>query len=138
MADKKDNKPLLPGKPPRGNYQIWVILATIAVVFGVMYMSSNNNLKEINKIDFEQMIREKYVKKVVLIEDQKIVEITLTSDALQNAKYRQDAEKSPLSANANGPHYKMKIISVDNFDRWYTELVSKLPEGSRPEYKPET
>ena len=28
MADKKENnKPLLPTKPPRGNYQIWVILA---------------------------------------------------------------------------------------------------------------
>ena len=44
MADKKENnKPLLPTKPPRGNYQIWVILATVAVIFGVMYFNNSSN-----------------------------------------------------------------------------------------------
>lgn len=139
MADKKDsnNKPILPGKQPRGNYQIWVILATIAVVLAVVYMGQGSNMKEITKSDFEELIREKNVKKVVLIEDQKLVEITLTADAMQNAKYRQDVTKGPFGATPEAI-YKMRIISVDNFDRWYSELVSKIPESNRPEYKPET
>jgi len=118
MADKKENnKPILPTKPPRGNYQLWIIFATIAVVLGVTYMSSSSSLKEVTKSDFEQMVRGNDVKKVVLIEDQKLVEITMTADALQNAKYRQDVEKGPMSSGT-GPHYKLKIISVDNFDRY--------------------
>ncbi|HEY8935300.1 MAG TPA: ATP-dependent zinc metalloprotease FtsH [Cyclobacteriaceae bacterium] len=140
MADKpKENKPLLPGKAPKGNYQIWVILATVAVVLGVMYMSSLGSLKEISKSELENMIRENYVKKVILVEEQghPIAEITLNEEALKNAKYRQDFEKGPLGANSAGPHYKIKVISVDNFDNWYNSLVSKQPEGNRPEYKKE-
>ena len=59
MADKKENnKPLLPTKPPRGNYQIWVILATIAVIFGVMYINNSSDLKEVNQFEFEQMVKD--------------------------------------------------------------------------------
>ena len=57
MADKKENnKPLLPTKPPKGNYQIWVIIATIAVIFGVMYFNSANSLKEVDYDEFKQMV----------------------------------------------------------------------------------
>jgi cell division protease FtsH len=91
MADKKDNnKPLLPSKPPRGNYQIWVILATVAVIIGVMYFNNSNNLKEIDYDTFKQMVSSGDVKKVVLVQNRKFVEITLKPEALQNAKYKQD------------------------------------------------
>jgi cell division protease FtsH len=138
MADKKDSKPILPPKAPKGNYQLWIIFVTIAVVLGVMYFGANSNLKDITKSEFEQMVKANDVKKVVLIEDQKLVEVTLTTDALQNAKYKQQVDNSPMMGNSNGPHYKMKIISVDNFDRWYNDFISKIPENKRPEYKPET
>jgi AFG3 family protein len=140
MADKKDNrKPLLPNKPPRGNYQMWVILGTIALVLGIMYINNTGTLKEKTLAEFEQMIKARDIKKVALIEDQKMVEITLTPEALKSAKYRTDIEDSPMgNPNTAGPHFKMKIISVDNFDKWYNELVSKVPAGERPEYKPET
>jgi cell division protease FtsH len=142
MADKKDNnKPLLPSKPPRGNYQMWVILGTIALVLGIMYINQSGTLKEKSLAEFEQMIKARDIKKVALIKEQEIVEITLTPEALKSAKYRTDIEEGPMgNPNTNGPHYKMKIISVDNFDKWYNELLnnSKIPLNERPEYKPET
>lgn len=135
MADKKENnKPLLPNKPPRGNYQIWVILATVAVILGVMYISNSSDLKEINQYDFEQMVKSGDVKKVALIKNKDIVEVTLTADALQNAKYRQDIEEGVLGSNANGPHYRLTITSIDRFDEKYEELVKNLPQASRPQY----
>ncbi len=138
MADKKENnKPLLPTKAPRGNYQLWIIFATIAVVLGVMWMGSSNNLKMKEESEMFKMIKSGDVKRVVLIEDQKVVELTLTEDALQNAKYRQDIEKSPMGSNT-GPHYKVKIISIDNFDKDIKDFLNKLPENGRPEYKSET
>jgi AFG3 family protein len=134
MADKKENKPLLPNRPPRGNYQIWVILATIAVILGVMYLNNSNELKEVTQYDFEQMVRNGDVRKVALIKNQELVEITLKSEALQNAKYRQDIENGPLGSSANGPHYKLRITSIDRFDEKFEELTKKLPDTNRPEY----
>jgi AFG3 family protein len=139
MADKKENnKPLLPNKPPRGNYQIWIILATIAVIFGVMYINNSSDLKEVTQNQFEQMVKAGDVKKVTLIKNKDIVEITLTADALQNAKYRQDIEEGVMGSS-NGPHYKLTITSIDRFDEKYQEMIDKLPDAvNRPEYTPET
>ncbi len=136
MADKnRENKPLLPNKAPRGNYQIWVILATIAVILGVMYINNSSDLKEINQYEFEQMVKSGDVRKVTLIKNQEMVEITLTSEALQNAKYKQDITEGPLGSSASGPHYKMPITSIDRFDEKYEELMKKIPdEANRPEY----
>jgi len=65
MADKKENnKPLLPTKPPRGNYQIWVILATVAVIFGVMYFNNSSSLKDVDYDAFKQMVRSGDVRKL--------------------------------------------------------------------------
>jgi AFG3 family protein len=137
MADKKNDKPLLPTKPPRGNYQIWVILATIAVVLGVMYINNSSDLKEIQMREFERMIESRDVRKVALIKNQELVEVTLTSDALQSAKYKQDITDGPLGANTNGPHYKLRITSIDRFDEKFEQMVAKLPDAERPEYATE-
>src|SRR6186713_1022912 len=118
MADKnKESKPLLPNKAPRGNYQIWVILATIAVILGVMWINNSSDLKEINEDQFEAMVRSGDVRKVTLIKNQELVEITLTSEAQQSPKYKQDITDGPLGgSNTSGPHYKYRITSIDRFD----------------------
>lgn len=121
MADKERNK-MQPPRPPRTNYQMWVILIAVAVILGVVYANSSSTLKEIDQPRLESMIKAGDVKKLALIKDQEMVEITLTADALNNAKYREDIKESPISNNATGPHYKIKVISVDNFDSWYRNL----------------
>jgi AFG3 family protein len=139
MADKpKENKPLLPNKSPRGNYQMWVILGILALVLGIMWLNKTGTLKEKNQSEFEQMLQDRSVKKVALIEDQKVIEITLKPEALNNAKYRDAKENTSLGSNENGPHYKMQIMSVDNFDAKFTRELEKMPAGERPEYKRET
>lgn len=140
MADKKDNnKPLLPTKPPRGNYQIWVILATVAVIIGVMYFNNSNNLKEVDYDTFKRMVSDGDVKKVVLVQNRKFVEITLRPEALQNAKYKQDLNinEGPLGGSASGPHFSMKVVDVGNFDQEFRTIRDKLPPDRSPEYKPE-
>ena len=86
MADKKkENKPLLPGKGPKGNYQMWVIFASIAIIFAVMIFNSSSSLKEKNFNDLKEMVANGDVKKVVLIQEPKMAEVTLRSEALENA-----------------------------------------------------
>jgi cell division protease FtsH len=139
MADKKENKPLLPNKAPRGNYQIWVILATIAVILGVMYINNSSDLKEVTQSEFEKMVESGDVRKVTLIKNQEMVEITLTSEALQNAKYRQDITEGPLGgSNATGPHYKLPITSIDRFDEKFEALTKRIDSAKVPEYNSTT
>jgi cell division protease FtsH len=139
MADKKENnKPLLPTKPPKGNYQIWVIIATIAVIFGVMYFNSASSLKTVRYDDFKEMVKNGDVRKVVLIQNQKFVEVTLTSAALQNAKYKQDINNGPLSSGTSGPHYVLKVVDAGNFDQEFRTFLDKqVSQSQRPEYDTE-
>jgi AFG3 family protein len=122
MSDQKKESKIMPPKPPKGNYQLWVILVTVAVILGVMYINSSSSIKEVKQADLERMIESGDVKKVVLIKEQELVEVTLKPEALKNAKYSQDIKEGPMGANTAGPHYKVKIISVDNFDNWYNSL----------------
>jgi AFG3 family protein len=137
MADKKENKPLLPPKTPRGNYQIWVILATVAVIFGVMYMHSSSGLSEKSLDEFYRMVNNGDVKKVVLVQNRKFVEVTLTQDALKNAKYESDVSQGPLGSSAAGPHFIVKVVDPGDFDQEFRKMKESLAESKRPDYKPE-
>jgi len=135
MADKRDNKPLLPAKPPRGNYQIWVIFAAVALIFGVMFYNNLTNLKEINRDEFENMVNSGDVKKVELVQNRKIVEVTLKPEALKNAKYKEDLNSSTFGANAAGPHFFLKVVDPGTFDREFRDKL-RDKKGDKPEYKP--
>ncbi|HEX5167803.1 MAG TPA: ATP-dependent zinc metalloprotease FtsH [Cyclobacteriaceae bacterium] len=134
MTDKKD-KPLLPNKPPKGNYQIWVIMVSIAVIFGIFYLNNFSELPEKTYDEFEEMVKSNDVSQVLLIKNQDIAEITLKPEALQNAKYKQELEHSPLGVSPKGPHFKVKIVSVDRFDAQFEQLRSKNTNASNIEYK---
>lgn len=137
MADKKENKPLLPTKPPRGNYQIWVILATIAVIFGVMYFNNSSSLKDVDYDAFKQMVKSGDVRKVTLVQNRKFVEITLKSEALQNAKYKDQLNNSTFGNGNAGPHFIMKVVDSGNFDQEFRIFRDKLTAEQSPEYKTE-
>ena len=111
MADnKKDNKQLLPTKPPRGNYQIWVIMIAIAVIFGIIYLNHSSDLPEKNYAEFEQMVKSSDVSKVLLVKNLDIAEVTLKPEALQNAQYKQDISQSPLRVEPKRPNFRIKVV----------------------------
>ena len=133
MADKerKDNSNM-PPRLPRPNYQIWIILGLVAVVIGVSYLTRTSALTEIQLSRFEDIVQSRDVKKLVLIENEKLVEITLKPEALQNSKYKNDLERnSPLGLSQSGPHYKMKIGSIDKFVDQYEAITKNVPRDQR-------
>jgi len=130
MADKERENKILPPKVPRPNYQMWIILALVAVILAVSYFNRSGDLAEIHSSTFKDMIQRKDIKKVVLIKNEDLVEITLKAEALQNAAYKQELEKSsPFGVNPNGPHYKLKIGSIDKFQADYDDLKKKNDEA---------
>ena len=94
MADKpRQQKPLMGGKPNRPNYQLLIIVVLITVVFGFSYFSRSNSAKDITWHRFEQMVLANDVKRVVLVKNLELVEVTLKPEALQNTKYKIDLEE---------------------------------------------
>lgn len=133
MADKpRQQKPMMGGKPNRPNYQLLIIVVLITVVFGFSYFTRSNSAKTIPMKRFEDMVLANDVKRVVLIKNQDVVEVTLKPEALQNTKYKIDLEEqSPFSSGNTGPHYQFKVISPEIFDKKFEELMAQLPEDQQ-------
>lgn len=129
MADKERDRT----KVPRPNYQMWIILGLVAVILIISWVNRAGELVEIQQGRFENMVNQKSIKKLVLVENEKLIEITLKPEAIQNAVYKQELERSnsPFGVSPNGPHYKMKIASIDKFYRDYDELTRSIPREQK-------
>lgn len=139
MADKERENKILPPKVPRPNYQMWIILALVAVILAVTYFNRASDMVEIQSGQFEDMVKSNDVRKIVLFTKEQLVEVTLKTEALQNAKYKTELEKSnPLgTVNPTGPHYKLKIGSVEKFQSSYDELKKKNNQAPDIQFEPE-
>ena len=120
MDVKKENK------GPKGNYQMWIILGLVGVILAVTVLNRTGDAIEIQQGRFESMLQSNDIKKVVVIKKEDAVMITLTSEALKNSKYSSELEKkNQFGLSASGPHYKMKIGSVDKFQEKFDRLKPK-------------
>jgi AFG3 family protein len=115
MADVKRENKIIP-KAPKGNYQMWIILGLVAVIMAVTVLNRSGDPIEIQASRFEDMLQSSDIKKIVVIKKEDIVMVTLTPDALKNSKYSSELErKNQWGVSPNGPHYQLKIGSVDKF-----------------------
>lgn len=132
MADKKKDHKLLPPRPPKGNYQVWIILSLVAVILAVSYFNRTGDLIEIQSSTFEDMVLRKDIKKIVVVKNLDLVEITLKPEALQNSIYRQELENSsPFAIKPTGPHYKLRIATIDQFVDNYKEITSRISKNDK-------
>lgn len=136
MADKKKESKLLPPGGPRGNYQMWIILGLVAVILAVSYFNRSGDLIEIQSSTFEDMVQRRDVQKIVVIKNEDLVEVTLKAEALQNTIYRQELEKSsPFGVDPKGPHYKLRIGTIDQFVDYYKEITERISKNDRIDLK---
>ena len=126
----------MPTKPPRQNYQIWVIVILIVTIFGVTYLNQNSAVKPVTLGKLEEMLTDGDIKDVKLIKNQGYVEITLKEEALRKTQYQDLENTSPLGMSS-GPHFKYPFASIDTFDRKWEEINSKLPEDKQIDYSAE-
>ena len=137
MSEKQKKNKVAPS-PQKNNYQMWIILGLVAIVFGVTFFKGSGDPIELDKRKFEDMVQSHDVRRITVIKNMDLVEITLTEDALKNTKYSDQLEKkNQWGVNPMGPHFVMKIGSADQFDRYYSDISSSVPRKERidPEYE---
>lgn len=133
----RERKDKNPPKGVRQNYQMWIILALVAVILGVSYFSRISEVPEIQVSRFTDMVERKDIKKIVLIKNEEQIEITLKAEALQNSIYKNDLEKRPLGLTDAGPHYRMKIGSIDKFYEQYDQITKNIPREQKVDIEPD-
>lgn len=115
MANNQDKKRVNPKVPQKPNYQIWIIVALVGLIFAVTFFNRSNSTVEIGQPRFEDMVESKDVEKITIIKNQDIVEVYLKSDALQNAKYKTELENRGPFASADGPQYEFQLMDGSSF-----------------------
>lgn len=129
MADNE--RKIVPPKVPKPNYQMWVIMALVATILGVSWLTRSGELVDIGESRFADMVKSGDIRKLVQIKSENIwvIEITLKPEALNNAKYKQEIERSsPWGISENGPHYKIKVGSIDKFIEKYDALTKSMSQ----------
>lgn len=129
MPDSPRKKNIL-GKPGQGgkrpNNQVWIFISLIIVFFAISFFTNQSTGIQITPSRFEDMVKSNDVSRIVYIENQSIVEITLKQEALQNAKYKTELDGNSLFGFSSGPHYKIEkqFFSPEDFRSYYDGFVS--------------
>jgi len=136
-SSPKNNK--LPKKPnmPKSPFNFYWIYGIIAVGLIAMQMmnSMGSSLKEKTTTEFiETMLKQHQVVKIVLIPSDNIAEITIGKDFLKLPQYTADN----LQKHENGPHYRVKISSVDSFNARLNEAQKDFLPNERIDAVSET
>lgn len=137
MADipnKKKN--FIPKTPQKPNYQVWIILSLAILVFSIFYFNQSAGLEDITERRFEEMARKGHVKEILVIKNQDLVEVFLNEEGLNSGQY--NIPESPSIIPTQTPHFRIKIVSAENFLEKFTALENELPEDKRIGYKVDT
>lgn len=134
MADIPNKKKSFISKnPQKPNYQVWLILSVVILFFSIFYFNQSTGLEDITERRFEEMARKGHVKEILIIKNQDLVEIFLNEEGLASGEYNIP-EKPSMSFNQT-PHFRIKIVSPENFLEKFTVLENELPDDKRIGYK---
>lgn len=124
---KKNNN--FPKTPPKGSMQTWLIIGLILIVFGVTYFNKTTSTIITTQKNFHEMMYAHDVKKIVIVGDK--VEVTLKSEALKNAKYKDKfASRGEYSIN-QGPHFEFAISKQEYFQDQLKVLEKEIADKEK-------
>ncbi|GIV38613.1 MAG: ATP-dependent zinc metalloprotease FtsH [Thermonema sp.] len=130
--NQRKNKP---GRP-NGGMQFWWVMSFILGILLITYLSQGPATVEVTYSKFEQMLREGDLVEVVVISNEKVVEATLSKEAIESGKYAK-LLKQRSALSYGGPHIRLRVASIDNFLERYEQLQNELPPDKRIDYRVE-
>jgi cell division protease FtsH len=123
-------------KPPKFSIY-WVYAIIGAVLLLLNFFPFANSTKTISWEEFNQnMLQAHDVEKLVVV-NKEVVEVYIKKDLLKSEKY-SDVARNNFNVTNNGPHYKFKILSVDDFTRKLDEAQKDFSNSEKVEVYPET
>jgi len=130
------NRPGGPNKPKFNSY--WIIGIILLAMIGIQFLSSGNNLKEMDTNRFFQVLQKGDIEKIVIVNKEK-VEIYIKPERLSDPAYEDvSSNKSNTVLGQPVPQYYFTIISQDVFMEDLNRVMNDLPPDNRPTYTTST
>lgn len=128
-----------PPRPPRFNIY-WVYGLILVVLLIIQFFPFSRSAKLISFEEFNQnMLQTEEVDRLVVV-NKEFVEVYIKKDKLSEEKYKDVATTSFNTTNP-GPHYRFKVLSVDDFakklDESEAQIAQKDPNYQRVQVFPE-
>ncbi len=137
MAENNRN-PLVPrGGARKPNFQGWIVALLIAAILGITFFNRSSATHEIAQKRFERMVKDHEVAEAIVVND-KIAEVTLTQQAAQSPKYRNQFSEKPYFGTGQGPHFQFQIASGETFKKDLDLLQQGMPDNEKIDLKFET
>jgi cell division protease FtsH len=137
MSENNNDSFFPKNQTPKNNYQIWILVALVALIIGITYFNKNSATVEITQRRFENMLKDGDVREVVIV-NKKFVEIYLTNEALSKKPYAQDLEQRGLFASKLNAQYRFQVISDESFKKDLDALQAQTTEEKRISYRVES
>lgn len=135
---KEPNKPGKKNDNGSGmNIQTIIILGLMVFFMAIVYLTRSASTIEITQKRFEDMLMSHDVKDLAIV-NEKVVEVTLKEESLQNSKYKDELQERGPFPLTQGPHYKFVIISPESFKQDLERLNKNIPKEHQVGYKLET
>lgn len=128
VKEKLSKKPQLPKNP----FNIYWFYGLIAIIFiGLNFLNFGEEPQQITFPEFEvNMLKKHHVERIVIVNEEK-AEIFLKKDSLKLHQYDK-VNKKKLGSSANsGPHYFVKIASIESFVANLNEAQKDFPVSEK-------
>ena len=136
-GDKKSNQQKKT-KLPKSSFNFYWIYGIIAVaLIAMQVLNFSSPLKEVKSSEFfDSMLKQHHVIRIVVVPNENFAEIFIARDFTKLPQYVKDG----LDKHPNGPHYKMKILSVESFKADLTDAQKDFAPNEKvyPESDPRT
>ncbi len=134
-SSKEQDKKIPPINPNRNNnnnsnggYRMWLIITVILLIVGAVYLTRGVQLVDTSVTNLQAWLIAEDVKDIVIV-NKNLVEITIKPASLRDKdkKYREKlgTQRSPITID-QAPHFKLKINSIDNFEKKVDEAQKNL------------
>jgi AFG3 family protein len=118
-------------KGPKFNiYWVWAIIFAVLVAFQ-LFGSFAPDAKEIDELEFYQMLEKGDIDKLTTITNKNLIRITLTQAGYQ--KYKDQLSKKWPGVSEKGPHFEFRVIKAEEFKKelntWYKDhpTIKEIP-----------
>ncbi len=123
----KKNKQRLPSQKNKA-YLWFYIFVSLILIFS-LFIKYNSATKEISWLRFDRdMLRQNDVEKIVVI-NQSVAKIYIKENKLSDPKYKELREY--FSQSKSGPHYSIRLGSLENFEHKLEEVQKDFPDEAR-------